>query len=212
MRYLIAGSHCPDSKHGDTWPFSSDTGSARLWIFRGRRENVGPVRRPDRFTIRRLARIRDRLDDRPLSGKWIRDEGGRFLLQHAFNEMGMDHVISVIHPETKRRSESPSDGEKWRAARKSAECRRSSTGLIGRDDKGSSAGGVSRSILFRRQREESWRSAGIQGHNGNDGRHPLIQLNLVGAGLPARIVITTKASTVNSVKTASERQCRRCDS
>jgi len=32
-------------------------------------------------------------------GRGFATEGGRFLLQHAFNEMGRDHVISVIHPD-----------------------------------------------------------------------------------------------------------------
>jgi len=34
-------------------------------------------------------------------GRGFATEGGRFLLQYAFNEMGRDHVISVIHPENK---------------------------------------------------------------------------------------------------------------
>ena len=34
-------------------------------------------------------------------GKGFATEGGRFLLHYAFNEMGKDHVISVIHPDNK---------------------------------------------------------------------------------------------------------------
>ena len=34
-------------------------------------------------------------------GKGFATEGGRFLLKYAFNEMGRDHVISVIHPDNK---------------------------------------------------------------------------------------------------------------
>ena len=34
-------------------------------------------------------------------GHGFATEGGRFLLEYAFNEMGKDHVISVIHPENK---------------------------------------------------------------------------------------------------------------
>ena len=34
-------------------------------------------------------------------GKGFATEGGRFLLQYAFNKMGRDHVISVIHPDNK---------------------------------------------------------------------------------------------------------------
>lgn len=34
-------------------------------------------------------------------GKGYATEGGRFLLDYAFNEMGKDHVISVIHPDNK---------------------------------------------------------------------------------------------------------------
>ena len=34
-------------------------------------------------------------------GRGFATEGGRFLLQYAFDEMGRDHVISVIHPENK---------------------------------------------------------------------------------------------------------------
>ena len=34
-------------------------------------------------------------------GKGFATEGGRFLLEYAFNEMGKDHVISVIHPDNK---------------------------------------------------------------------------------------------------------------
>jgi RimJ/RimL family protein N-acetyltransferase len=34
-------------------------------------------------------------------GKGFATEGGRFLLEYAFNEMGRDHVISVIHPDNK---------------------------------------------------------------------------------------------------------------
>ena len=32
-------------------------------------------------------------------GRGYATEGGRFLLSYAFNEMGRDHVISVIHPD-----------------------------------------------------------------------------------------------------------------
>lgn len=35
-------------------------------------------------------------------GKGYATEGGRFLLQYAFNEMDRDHVISVINPDNKR--------------------------------------------------------------------------------------------------------------
>jgi RimJ/RimL family protein N-acetyltransferase len=34
-------------------------------------------------------------------GKGFATEGGRFLLEYAFNEMGKDHVISVINPDNK---------------------------------------------------------------------------------------------------------------
>ena len=34
-------------------------------------------------------------------GNGFATEGGRFLLQYAFNEMARDHVISVIHPDNK---------------------------------------------------------------------------------------------------------------
>ena len=34
-------------------------------------------------------------------GKGFATEGGRRLLEYAFNEMGKDHVISVIHPDNK---------------------------------------------------------------------------------------------------------------
>lgn len=34
-------------------------------------------------------------------GRGLATEGGRFLIQYAFDEMGRDHVISVIHPENK---------------------------------------------------------------------------------------------------------------
>jgi len=34
-------------------------------------------------------------------GRGFATEGGKFLLQYAFNEMGRDHVISVIHPDNK---------------------------------------------------------------------------------------------------------------
>ena len=34
-------------------------------------------------------------------GKGYATEGGRFLLNYAFDEMGKDHVISVIHPDNK---------------------------------------------------------------------------------------------------------------
>jgi RimJ/RimL family protein N-acetyltransferase len=34
-------------------------------------------------------------------GKGYATEGGRFLLKYAFDEMGKDHVISVIHPDNK---------------------------------------------------------------------------------------------------------------
>jgi len=34
-------------------------------------------------------------------GRGFATEGGRFLLQYAFDEMGRDRVISVIHPENK---------------------------------------------------------------------------------------------------------------
>jgi RimJ/RimL family protein N-acetyltransferase len=34
-------------------------------------------------------------------GRGFATEGGRFLLSHAFNEMGREHVISVIHPDNK---------------------------------------------------------------------------------------------------------------
>jgi RimJ/RimL family protein N-acetyltransferase len=34
-------------------------------------------------------------------GQGLATEGGKFLLDYAFNEMDMQHVISVIHPENK---------------------------------------------------------------------------------------------------------------
>lgn len=34
-------------------------------------------------------------------GKGFATEGGRFLLNYAFTELGKDHVISVIHPDNK---------------------------------------------------------------------------------------------------------------
>ena len=34
-------------------------------------------------------------------GQGFATEGGRFLLQYAFSEMGKGHVISVIHPDNK---------------------------------------------------------------------------------------------------------------
>jgi RimJ/RimL family protein N-acetyltransferase len=34
-------------------------------------------------------------------GRGFATEGGKFLLQYAFKEMGKDHVISVIHPDNK---------------------------------------------------------------------------------------------------------------
>jgi RimJ/RimL family protein N-acetyltransferase len=34
-------------------------------------------------------------------GRGFATEGGKFLLDYAFNEMGRDHVISVIHPDNK---------------------------------------------------------------------------------------------------------------
>jgi RimJ/RimL family protein N-acetyltransferase len=38
---------------------------------------------------------------REFQGRGFATEGGRFLLDYAFNEMGRDHVISVIHRDNK---------------------------------------------------------------------------------------------------------------
>lgn len=74
-------------------------------------------------------------------------------------------------------------------------------GLISRDDKGSSAGGASRSILFADNGGIVAQRRVYKDITETMGDTPLIQLNLVGAGLPARIVIKHEGfNPFNSVK------------